>query len=340
MAKFTKAAGILPSVCVCYTDSSCDEIDFEVYREHLRYLLRYSIGGLVVGGHAGETECLTMEERLKVIEIAIEEAKGRVPVIGGIVADSAREAVKQGLIQKEHGADGVLFCPPAIIGWDPVGGDDLLLEHVKKFDREVKLPFILFGGPAENGSYKQLPPTFKKLALQCEHVVGWKIVSGYDEESFKQCVNALREAQAQTGREVGALHAGDMRLVECLLSGGDGNLNGGENYCVEDNTAIYDLFKRGKIEEAKAIQARMRPVTDIIKGPPVGRSFAYFHYRYKIAAWMLGHISRPHMRLPQVVPPLEEFQIIYDALIAAGKKPVHKPAEFEPEPWIARHASV
>ena len=340
MAKLTKCEGIFPSVCVSYTDPSCEEIDYEVYREHLRYLLRYNIGGLVVGGHAGETECLTMEERLKVLRIAQEEAKGRVPVIGGIISDSTREAIKQGLIQKERGADGVLLCPPAIIGWDPVGGDDLLVEHVKKFDRDVGLPFILFGGPAAEGTYKQLPPTFKKLALQCEHVAGWKIASRYEDDSFKQCVNALREAQAKTGREVGALLAGDMRLVESLLSGGDGNLNGAENYCVEDNTAIYDLVKRGKIEEAKAIQARMKPVTDAIRGVPLGRSIAYFHYRYKIAAWMLGRFARPHMRLPQVAPPMEEFQIIYDALIAAGKTPVRKPVEFEPEPWGARHAAV
>ena len=72
----------------------------------------------------------------------------------------------------------------------------------------------------------------------------------------------------------------------------------------------------------------MKPLADIIYGLAVGRSFTYFHYRFKIATWMLGRIPNAFMRLPQVPPPADEFQMIYDALVATGKRPVHQPHEF------------
>ena len=73
--------GIIPATPVIYTDASCKTIDFDAVREHFRFLLDHDISALCVGGHAGETECLTMDERLKIIHIALDETKGRIPVL-------------------------------------------------------------------------------------------------------------------------------------------------------------------------------------------------------------------------------------------------------------------
>ena len=94
--------GIIPATPVIYTDASCKTIDFDAVREHFRFLLDHDISALCVGGHAGETECLTMDERLKIIHIALDETKGRIPVLGGIIADLTWSAIEQGNIQKNH----------------------------------------------------------------------------------------------------------------------------------------------------------------------------------------------------------------------------------------------
>jgi 4-hydroxy-tetrahydrodipicolinate synthase len=86
--------GIIPSPPIVYTDATCRTIDEDAYRAHLRYLLGYPITGLCVGGHAGETECLTMDERLRVVQIAQQEAAGRVPIMGGVIADSPWSAIE------------------------------------------------------------------------------------------------------------------------------------------------------------------------------------------------------------------------------------------------------
>jgi 4-hydroxy-tetrahydrodipicolinate synthase len=317
--------GIFPSVCVVFTDKSCREIDYDAYREFLRkHILSADIGAVVVGGHAGETECMTMDERLKVIKIAQEEAKGRVPVVGGVISDSTWGAIEQGKIQKDAGVDGVLFMPPAIVCWDPETADEFFAEHLRRFDKEVDLPFIYFGGPTDIGSYRILPKTFKKLAIEIKSLVGWKITTHYDLGSFQACVNALRAAEKETGRHVAALLAGDFFLAEATMVGADGNLNGADNFRAAEDVEIFQATKRGDVEQAIKIQNRMRPITDAIRGPLYGYSLTYFHYRYKVAAWLRGFIPRPHMRLPQMPISKEEVEVLRNALIESGIKVVRE----------------
>ena len=317
--------GIFPSVCVVFTDKSCREIDYDAYREHLRKnILSADIGALVVGGHAGETECMTMDERLKVIKIAQEEAKGRVPVVGGVISDSTWGAIEQGKIQKDAGVDGVLFMPPTILCWEPDKSDDFILEHLKKFDREVDLPIIFFGSPNNVGSYKILPQTFKKLGLEIKNLVAWKITCEYDLGVFLHCMKALRDAEKETGRHVAALCAGEHILVDVIRLGGDGNLNGGENYRAAEDVEIYKAVKRGDIERATLMHDKTRPITEAVRGIVYGWSWTPFHYRYKVAAWLRGYIPRPHMRLPQTPISKEEVEVMRSALIESGMEVVRE----------------
>ena len=132
-----KLEGVIPSACIVYTDETCRTLDEDATRKQFRYLLQHDIGALVVGGHAGEFECLDPEERKRVIQMAKEEAKGKVPIVGGVAGDSTREAIKKGLEAKKAGADAVLFCPPTIIGYDRETGGNFYVEHYAKVDQEV-----------------------------------------------------------------------------------------------------------------------------------------------------------------------------------------------------------
>lgn len=327
----TKPQGIIPAAPVVFTDATCKTIDEDAYRAHLRFLLSYDIGALCVGGHAGETECLSMPERVRTVQIALEESKGRVPVIGGVIADSTWSAIDQALVLKEQGVDQLLYCLPNIVGWDADTADAMIVAHFSAIDRATKVPFLVYGGPGDRSSCRIMPATFERLATSCEYLAGMKIaVRGIasGENSFTDCVAALDRARVTTGRTVNALIAGDANLYGALNAGGAGTVNACESVRVEDNTALYEAFTSGDHETAQRIQATMKPLSDVIYGIAVGRSFTYFHYRFKIATWMLGRIPNAFMRLPQVPPPADEIQMIYDALIAVGKTPVHRPDEF------------
>ena len=326
MKKVRNWDGIYPAACVIFKDKSCREIDEEAYREHVSDLLsQKGIAGLFVSSaHEG----LSMDEKVKILKIALEEAKGRLPVVGGVWTDFTWMAVEQGKINKEAGADALYFLPPTITGYDPMD-DELLVEHVKRFDKEVGLPFFFYGSPMVAGPHRVIPKTFKKLALETKNLVAWKIPSLLHLGAFRECLNALREAEKETGRHVAALLAGDHGLVEALKNGGDGNVNGGGVYRAREDVEIFEAVKKGDIVKGFAIQDRMKPITDAIRGELVGKSHVHFPYRYKVAAWLLGKIPRPYIRRPLMPISKEEVKTLRDALIKSGMKPVRRAEVFE-----------
>ena len=327
MSEVYKWEGIFPAVCVVYTDKSCKLIDEDAYRVHVRNLIRHGVAGLVVGGHASEIDCLSMNERKRVIQIAKEESKGSIPVVGGVTSNCTWMAIEEGKHAKAAGADAILFMPPTIVAWDPATGDDLLVEHIKRFDQQADIPFIYYGGPPGSGAvgtFQILPKTFKRLALETKNMVAWKITTRHDIGAFRACHGALIEAESKTGRHVAALIAGDFGLAEMFKYGADGTLNGGDNYRAPEDIAIFKAVRRGDLTQAFAIQERLQPIADAIRGIINGRGVTYFHFRYKVATWLLGMIPRPHMRLPQMPISKEDVELIRTALIKSGMNPVRE----------------
>ena len=163
------------------------------------------------------------------------------------------------------------------------------------------------------------------------NVVGMKIaVRGIatGENSFADCVASLKQAGTKTGREVAPLIAGDANLLGALEAGAAGTINACESIRVEDNTQLYEAYRAGDATKAMSLAERLQRLADVIYGLRIGRSFTYFHYRFKIATWMLGRIPNPAMRLPQVPPPADEVAMIAEALAASGKSLVHGAGEF------------
>jgi len=319
--------GVYPAACIVYKDKSCREIDEEAYREHVKGLLsQKGIAGLFVSSaHEG----LSMDEKVRTVKIALEESKGRLPVVGGVWADYTWMVIEQGKINKDAGADALYFLPPTITGYDPMD-DELLVEHVKKFDKEVGLPFFFYGSPMVGGPHTVLPKTFKKIALETKNLVAWKIPSLSHLGVFRQCLNALREAEKETGRHVAALLAGDHGLVEALKNGGDGNVNGGGVYRAKEDVEIFEAIKKGDIVKAYAIQDRLQPINDAIRARLVGKGLVHFPYRYKVAAWLMGKIPRPYIRRPLMPISKEEVEALRDGLVRSGMKPVREAQEIEP----------
>jgi len=117
-----------------------------------------------------------------------------------------------------------------MVAWDPNTAEDILVEHVKRFDKQSQPADYPVWRTHLRGNYQFLPRTVKRLAIEVENVVGWKITTRYDLGQFKRCLNAVREAEKVTGRHVAALNAGDHILVETIREGADGSLNGGDIY--------------------------------------------------------------------------------------------------------------
>jgi 4-hydroxy-tetrahydrodipicolinate synthase len=92
----TQIRGIIPPITTPFDIS--EDVDEGSLRAEVRYLIETAgVHGLAVGGSTGEGHTLSIGELRRIVAIAVEEARGRVPVVGGIIVDSTRQAVERGL---------------------------------------------------------------------------------------------------------------------------------------------------------------------------------------------------------------------------------------------------
>ncbi len=315
--------GICPAVFVIYTDSTCRTIDEQAYRAHIRFLAEHDLGALVIGGHAGEIPALTLEEQVQLIGWAREECQ--IPICGGIVTDSTREAIRQGRAVKAAGASAVMITPPAIPGWSGANVSDAkyYIHHFNAFEEHVGLPITLIGAPApEFGTaYYISPDSMREIVRNVESIIAVKITSSWNLGAFLRIRDAVKET-----RDISFLQAGAQNTFGTFLYGADGNLSGATNFRPADDVEILRAIRAGELEHARELADSWNRVTDVMYGMQVGLPVVPFHYRYKVVAWLMGIIDRPHMRLPQLPPPLNEIEMLRDALIQSGK-PVAREAE-------------
>ena len=317
MSKLTKIEGLISSSDVIFTDETCRTIDEDACREVWKYLLECGVSAIVTNE---EPQCLTLKERSRLLEIAVDEVKGRVPVLDYIWSDTTRGAIEQGLNAKEHGAAAVLSGPPNIMGWDGTT-TEYLVEHFRKFSKEADIPLILMGGPGLPGNFYMPPQTFVEVAKQVDNLLGCKFTVA-DTASFVEPMRALKAVR----ENIVCLKAGSLALADAYLAGGDGSLSGLLALAKED-VQIFKACRNGDSKTAKEISAKVLELGLAIYGFSYNWPLIYFEYRFKIASWLMGLIPRPYMRRPYLPPPLKEIETIRDLLIKTGKPVVNEPKQ-------------
>jgi dihydrodipicolinate synthase/N-acetylneuraminate lyase len=285
-------------------------------------LLVPEIAGLHV---AASHEGLSLQERLKVLRIAKEEAKGRVPVFGGVLGDWTWQAIEWGKANVDAGSDILYFVPPTLLGMDYDRDDREVLNHFRMFDKALKTPFIVPAWPVAPGNAHYIPvKTLKKIAIECENLVGYKLEVLTSIRTMKAVVAAMKEVEAETGRHVCSYLAGDHGLAEMLINGAEGNVNGGGVWRGREDVAIYQSVRKGQLADALGIQERLAPTCDAIRGMfgATIRPYGDFPYRYKIVAWLMGKIPRPYARAPFVPVSKDEVLWLREAVVKSGLKAV------------------
>ena len=315
--------GICPAVFTIWTDETCRELDEDAYKDHLRFLTRYPLGALVVGGHASEIPAQSDEEKVRIIRIAKDIAGDKMPIVAGICSDSTREAIKQGKEARDAGADAVMITPPSIPGWttaDPV----YMIRHFGAFEEHARLPIVLIGAPApEFGTVYHLSPNaIADIVRAVPSIIAVKITSSWNLGAFVRARRAIKEV-----RDISCLQAGAQNTFGTFVYGADGNLSGATNFRPDDDVQILADVKAGRLDEARRLADSWNEVTDVMYGMQVGLPVVPFHYRYKVVAWLMGMLPRPHMRLPQLPPPLHEIELLREALLRAEKRVVREAQE-------------
>jgi 4-hydroxy-tetrahydrodipicolinate synthase len=138
--------GVLPALITPFTDDG-EAIDSRALTAIVDRLIGAGVAGLVPGGSTGEFTTLTNAERRQLVEVTVESAAGRVPVVAGTGALSTRETVELSVHAEETGAAAVMIVPPF---YDALSWRELLAHYTAVAD-EIDIPIMYYNLPSATG---------------------------------------------------------------------------------------------------------------------------------------------------------------------------------------------
>jgi 4-hydroxy-tetrahydrodipicolinate synthase len=260
-------------------DQSLDEPKL---RDLVRRQIDAGINFLVPCGTTGESPTLTRAEHLRVVEITVQEAAGKTPVLGGAGGYNTHEVIELALELKRLGADGILSVTPYYNKPTQEG----LYQHYKAIAVAVPLPIVVYSVQGRTGVNVE-PSTLARLA-RIENIVGVKEASG----NISQMANVVQEVPP--GFHV--LSGDDAITIPLMALGGRGIVSVAANQIPAEMTQIAQACLRNDFETARKIQRRFLPLMNdnFIESNPIP---------VKAAMGLMGLLD-PVFRLP-LVPPSE-----------------------------------
>jgi len=277
--------------------------DLSLDEEGLRRLVRRQIEGgihfLVPCGTTGENPTLSREEHLRVVEITLEEAHGKTPVLAGCGGNDTREVVELARDLEGLGADGLLVVTPYYNKPTPEG----LYQHYREVARATRLPIVVYNVPGRTGANVD-PATLKRLA-EIETVVGVKEASG----NISQIA-----AIFQTVPESFAVLSGDDAITLPVIAlGGVGVISVASNEVPFAMARLASLCLEGDFPAAREMQRRLHALMEI--------NFIESNPGPVKAALALMGLIEPVFRLPAVAPKPESLKKIEKVLLGLGLIP-------------------
>ena len=161
--------GSIPALVTAFRDEAFDE---DAYRDFVEWQIGEGSHGLVPCGTTGESATLSADEHYRVVEICIEQAAGRVPVIAGCGSNDTQVAIQNMWAAKELGADAALIVLPYYNRPNQAG----LIAHFSKLVSSCDLPIIVYNVPGRTVT-DILPETLGEIA-KLPNIVGIKDASG------------------------------------------------------------------------------------------------------------------------------------------------------------------
>jgi len=274
--------------------------DFSLDEGTLRRLVRRQIDGgidfLVPCGTTGESPTLTRAEHLRVVEITLEEANGKLPVLAGAGGYNTAEVIELGRELRHMGVDGILSVTPYYNKPTQEG----LFQHYQAIAAAVALPIVVYSVQGRTGVNVE-PATLARLA-KIDNIVGVKEASG----NISQMANVLHEVPA--GFHV--LSGDDAITIPLISLGGRGIISVASNEIPREMTQLAAAALGGDFAQARAIQARFLPLMNVnfVESNPIP---------VKAAMALMGLVE-PVYRLPLVPPSAGSLEKIEKVLERLG----------------------
>jgi 4-hydroxy-tetrahydrodipicolinate synthase len=282
-------------------DGSLDE---HTLRALVKRQIEEGINFLVPCGTSGESPTLTHKEHLRVVEITLEEAKGRVPVLAGAGGYNTHEVIELATEIKAMGADGILSVTPYYNKPTQEG----LYQHYKAIAAAVKLPIIVYSVQGRTGVNVE-PATLRRLS-EIDYVIGVKEASGN--------ISQMAQVVHQVPSGFAVLCGDDSIAIPLIALGGHGVVSVVSNEIPREFTALIDRALRNDFAGARELQRQYLPLMEVnfVESNPIP---------VKAAMALMG-LLEPVWRLP-LCPPnpsnLAKIEKVVEALGLLASRSVH-----------------
>ena len=271
-------------------------LDEEALRRLVRRQIDEGIHFLVPCGTTGENPTLTRAEHLRVVEITVEEANGRVPVVAGAGGSDTRAVVQLAREVEARGADGLLTVTPPYNKPTPEG----LVAHYREISAATRLPIVVYNVPGRTGTNVE-PATLARLA-QIDRVAAVKEASGN--------VSQIASLFGVLPASFAVLSGDDALTLPVVALGGTGIISVVSNVAPGDMARMAQLALDDDFAAARLLQRRLQRLMEVMfiesnPGPA------------KAALGLLG-LLEPVYRLPAVPPRPETMARIESVLRVLG----------------------
>jgi 4-hydroxy-tetrahydrodipicolinate synthase len=263
-------------------------IDWDGYRRVLDYCAcSDGIAAVFVNGHAGEGGSLTDEERHAVITRTRAHV-GNKPVLGGVIAHSTAEAIRQAKLAEDAGAACAVLFPPAPIGGGAVATPRAPVAFVSEVRAAIGIPVSIFQYPVASG-FGYSTQTLAEIA-KIDGVIAIKegsdTIFAYDEN---------RRAVKKANPQVAILPSNFNWFLPQLAAGGDGILSGLVSLAPHLFIELWQASLADDLKAMRAVNERMYPIVRAIYGPA---PIIDMHTRMKVGLKTLGLIGNANPRPP------------------------------------------
>ena len=221
-------------------------VDYDALRRLIDWHIAEGTDCIGVVGTTGESPTVSVEEHCEIIRVAVEHAKGRVPIMAGTGGNSTSEAVELSRYAKTVGAD----CTLSVVPYYNKPSQEGIYQHFRTIAEAVDIPTVLYNVPGRTVADMQ-PETALRLA-QLPGIVGIKEATGNIERACWLIKQAPRDFAIYSGD--------DSTAVALMLLGGKGNVSVTANVAPRLMHEMCVAALEGRVREATALHMRLLPL--------------------------------------------------------------------------------
>ncbi|HUN59791.1 MAG TPA: 4-hydroxy-tetrahydrodipicolinate synthase [Candidatus Binataceae bacterium] len=236
-------SGALSALITPFRDGKVDE---KAFRDLIEWQIQEGVDGIVPCGSTGESATLSHDEHEKVIEIAVNQARRRVPVVAGTGSNATAEAIRLTAHARKIGADGALMISPYYNKPTQEG----IYQHYRAVAAAVDIPIVVYNIPGRTGSHIA-PETIARLA-EIKQIVAVKEASGV----MDQTSDILRLC----GDRIAILSGDDSLTLPIMALGGKGVIATISNVMPREIHELAAAALTGDFVHAREIHYRMLPL--------------------------------------------------------------------------------